>query len=86
MAREFLRTFQTNLFVDDEFHALQTCLKLLNMLLTYHDPQIVRHLELNCVIPEMYCIPWFITYFASRIEQVELVLRFWDRLMPKSDK
>ena len=56
------------------------------MLLTYHDPQIVRHLELNCVIPEMYCIPWFITYFASRIEQVELVLRFWDRLMPKSDK
>ena len=45
MAKEFLRTFQTNLFVDDEFQALQTCLQLLKLLLTYHAPEIIRHLE-----------------------------------------
>ena len=51
------------------------------MLLIYHDPQIHKHLENNSVIPEMYCIPWFITYFASRMDSADLVLEFWDRIM-----
>lgn len=84
MAKEFMQTYQTNLFIDDDFYALQSCLILLKMLLTYHDPIIIRHLERNNVIPEMYCIPWFITYFASRMETAELVLQFWDRVMQGS--
>ena len=51
------------------------------MLLIYHDPHVHRHLENNSVIPEMYCIPWFITYFASRMASAELVLEFWDSIM-----
>jgi len=51
------------------------------MLLIYHDPQIHKHLENNSVIPEMYCIPWFITYFAARMASADLVLEFWDRIM-----
>lgn len=85
MVREFVRTFQTNLFVDNDFYALQSCLYLLKMLLTYHDPEIHGHLENNCVIPEMYSIPWFITYFASRMASAELVLEFWDRIMQQKD-
>lgn len=50
------------------------------MLLTYHDPEIFKHLENNNIIPEMYCIPWFITYFASRVSSVEIVLELWDRM------
>ena len=80
MVREFIRTFQTNLFIDDEFHALQSCLSLFKMLLTYHDPEVRRHLENYNVIPEMYCIPWFITYFASRVESAEIILELWDRM------
>lgn len=44
-----------------------------------------KHLELNGVIPEMYSIPWFITYFASRMTQAELVLEFWERLMQSKE-
>ncbi len=81
MAKEFITTFQTNLFIDDDFYCLHSCLVLLKMLLTYHSPTIVQHLERNNVIPEMYCIPWFITYFASRMDTADLVLMFWDRVM-----
>ena len=76
-----MNTFQTNLFIDNDFYALQSCLCLLKMLLIYHDPEIHKHLENNSVIPEMYCIPWFITYFASRMASADLVLEFWDRIM-----
>ena len=83
MLREFIRVFQTNLFIDSDFYALESCLSLLKMLLTYHDPNLAKHLENNCVIPSMYSITWFITYFASRMTTAELVLEFWDRLMLK---
>ena len=32
----------------------------------------------------MYAIPWFITYFSSKIDTAELVLEFWDRLAQKN--
>ena len=85
MLREFIRAFQTNLFIDNDFYALESCLSLLKLLLTYHDPDIARYLENNCVTPSMYSITWFITYFASRITEAELVLEFWDRLMLKKE-
>ena len=50
------------------------------MLLTYHDPEVARHLERNHVIPEMYSIPWFITYFAARVTHAEVILELWDRM------
>ena len=81
MLREFINTFQTNLFLDEDFSALQSCLCLLKMLLCYHDPQVFKHLERNGVIPEMYSIPWFITCMASRMENADLVLEFWDRML-----
>ena len=85
MMREFVNTFQTNLFIDNDFYALHCCLSLLKILLTYHDPAVFKHLENNYVVPEMYSIPWFITYFASRMESAELVLQFWDRIMEKKE-
>jgi len=84
MTREFVRTFQTNLFIDDDFYALQSCLRILKLLLTYHEPQIANYLDSNHVIPEMFCIPWFITYFASRMESAALVLEFWEHIVAGS--
>jgi hypothetical protein len=36
MGLRFVARFQTNIFIDSEFHALQGCLCLLKMLLGYH--------------------------------------------------
>ena len=85
MMREFVATYQCNLFIDNDFYALQSCLSLLKLLLAYHDPAVFRHLESLNVIPEMYGIPWFITYFASRMQSAELVLQFWERLISQKE-
>lgn len=78
--REFVRRFQPNLFIDEEFHALEICLQLFKLLFSYHDAQLITYLDSKFVEPAMYAIPWFITFFASRMESPELVLNFWERL------
>ena len=84
MTQAFVEKFQTNLFVDDEFCHLQACLATFKILLKYHNPDLARYLEHNYVTCEMYAIPWFITYFSSKIDTAELVIEFWDRLAQKN--
>ena len=33
------------------------------------------------VTPELYGTPWFFTYFASKCDKIELVLKFWEVLI-----
>ncbi len=35
--------------------------------------------------PELYAIPWFVTYLATKITNVELVLEFWEMTVRKND-
>jgi hypothetical protein len=37
------------------------------------------------VTPELYSIPWFVTYLATKITNVELVLEFWEMTVRKND-
>jgi len=37
------------------------------------------------VTPEMYAVPWFLTYFAKVILQPELILTFWDEVARRRD-
>ena len=84
MAQAFVDRFQTNLFVDDEFYHLQACLATFKLLLKYHDPSLTQYLEHNYVTCEMYAIPWFITYFSSKLETADLVIELWDRIAQKN--
>lgn len=34
---------------------------------------------------EMYAIPWFVTYLATRIPVKEVLLEFWDRIVTKNE-
>ena len=84
MTQAFVERLQTNLFVDDEFYHLQACLATFKLLLKYHDPGLARYLEHNYVTCEMYAIPWFITYFSSKLDTAELVIELWDRIAQKN--
>lgn len=64
---QFIETFQTNIFMDDEFYSLQASLKLLKLLLQYHMPELCLFLEQAGVTTELYAIPWFVTYLATKI-------------------
>jgi hypothetical protein len=44
---------------------LQAALALLQLLFKYHEPRLALHMESNSITPEMYAIPWFLTYFAK---------------------
>ena len=32
----------------------------------------------------MYAIPWFITYFSSKLDTADLVIELWDRIAQKN--
>ena len=47
------------------FFSLQTSLSLLNLLLKYHDPEMLILLD-NCFLtPEVYATSWILTIFAK---------------------
>ena len=35
--------------------------------------------------PELYAIPWFVTYLSTKIGHVELILEFWELVVKKND-
>ena len=51
----------------------------------YHAPKINAKFDQCGVTPEMYCVPWFLTFFAKIMPNVENVLSFWDSVAKKSD-
>ena len=81
----FIEIFQTNIFIDDEFFALQASLTFLKLMLQYHAPDLSVFLEQAGVTPELYAIPWFVTYLSTKITSVELVLEFWELTVRKND-
>ena len=40
-------------------------------------------MEEKFITPDMFCIPWFITMFASKVESIDVVLEFWSRITDK---
>lgn len=61
----FVSRYLTNFYFEEEFYSLQTALAFLNLLHKYHDPVVSLFLLNSQVTPEMYAIPWFLTYFAK---------------------
>ena len=78
---EFIDRFLTNIFIDDDFCALQISLILIKLLLQYHDPELSNFLLRADVTTEMYAIPWFITYMANKIPDINILLEFWDMIV-----
>ena len=54
-------------------------------MLQYHAPDLSVFLEQAGVTTELYAINWFVTYLATKIANVELVLEFWDLTVRKND-
>lgn len=61
----FVHRYLTNFYQEDEFYSLQISLAFLQLLHKYHDPVVHAQLASSQVTPEMYAVPWFLTYFAK---------------------
>lgn len=82
---QFIEIFQTNIFIDDDFYALTACLFLFKLVLQYHAPDLSVFLEQAGVTPELYAINWFVTYLATKITNVDLILDFWEMIVKKNE-
>jgi Rab-GTPase-TBC domain len=61
----FINRYLTNFYMEEEFYSLQTALAFLTLLHRYHDPQVSLFLISSQITPEMYAVPWFLTFFAK---------------------
>jgi hypothetical protein len=65
---------------DSDFTALQCSLRLLSLLLQYHDPKLHQFIEQFDVPPELYATPWFLTLFGRSMSRTDL-FTLWDLLI-----
>jgi hypothetical protein len=61
----FIKKYLTNYYHEDEVFALKSSLSLLNILLKYHNSNILYIFELTLITPEMYATSWVLTLFAK---------------------
>ncbi|CAK4166682.1 unnamed protein product [Aphanomyces euteiches] len=80
----FIDKFLTNVYSDREFRSLQCSMRLLRLLLQYHDPVLCAHLDQHDMTPELYVTPWFMTFFA-RNESPSVVFALWDTVLLNDD-
>lgn len=65
---------------DSDFISLQCSLRLLTLMLQYHDPRLCAYLEQFHCVPELYATPWFLTLFARGMNR-ECCMVMWDFLV-----
>lgn len=53
------------------------------LILLYHYPEIYLCFEKNQITPDMYMSSWFITIFASKIKNLDILYTFWHTLIQK---
>ncbi|OQR96246.1 hypothetical protein ACHHYP_16551 [Achlya hypogyna] len=80
----FIDKFLTNVYSDREFRSLQCSMRLLRLLLLYHDPRLCAHLDENDMTPELYVTPWFMTLFA-RNTPADVLFALWDAVLLHDD-
>ncbi|KAF0690908.1 Aste57867_17771 [Aphanomyces stellatus] len=80
----FIEKFLTNVYSDREFRSLQCSMRLLRLLLQYHDPVLCAHLDQHDMTPELYVTPWFMTFFA-RNDSPAIVFALWDVVLLHDD-
>jgi hypothetical protein len=48
-------------------------------------PDLCQYLEQAGVTTELYAIPWFVTYLATKIQTMDLVLDFWEMTVKRNN-
>jgi len=79
----FLRRY-VPFFDSQDFVPLQCAFVFFRRLLIYHRPDLHNLLVDRGVSPDMFCMPWFLTIFASKTP-LKLTLQLWDRHLERSE-
>ncbi|CAD7923829.1 unnamed protein product [Amoebophrya sp. A120] len=64
-------------FFADQFKQMEAVLRTFDALLLYHFPDLHQELAINDLEPVVYATPWFVTIFASKMDDLREVVRLW---------
>ena len=56
---------------------MENVLDIVDSLILYHFPELHATLAYNDLEPVVYATPWFITLFASKLENIVDVAKLW---------
>lgn len=83
--KNFVKGYLKTMFVDKEFRPLQAQFLIFRLLLKYHDPRFSFFLSSHKIGPELFATPWFITLFASKINNMKVLYSLWEAIMEEND-
>ena len=86
MYSNFMKTYLRTTYEDEEFRPLQAQFLIFRLLVRYHDPRFSAFLNDFGVGPELFATPWFLTLFASKITDLEIVYELWDTYLEVHDE
>jgi len=67
-------------FISDNTPAMQEYLAVFRHLLSFHDPELSRHLNKIGYHPELYAVPWFLTLF-THVFPLDKTYHLWDKIL-----
>lgn len=54
-------------------------------MLRYHEPRLSAFFQMNRIIPELFSSSWFLTAFAFKLNNLEVVYELWEEMIKQSD-
>jgi hypothetical protein len=86
----FIKRFLPTFFQEDNSATIQAFLTSFRQLITFHDPELGYHLTKVGFLPDLYAIPWFLTFFTRKncfmvysvdVFSLHQIPQIWDKLL-----
>ena len=81
----FLDSYFGNYYYDKEIFALKSSCSLMQLLLSYHEPEIYNKFNLAFVTPEVYSTNWLLTCFSNK-NSFEVCILLYDFIIYYNDQ
>ena len=81
----FIDKFLPNYYYEVDFCALKGSLRLLFILLKYHEPSVYNVLDKNEIMPEMYATNWIMTLMSGKL-RLDILFELWNYLLEYDDQ
>jgi hypothetical protein len=85
MAQGFIDKFFSNVYHDKTPMSIKASTALIELLLKYHVPEIYLKLHNIDILPELYCINWFMNLSSGKAE-IGPIYRLWNHLIQENDE
>ena len=87
---QFVVQHLTTMFSDpvlakQDFRPLQAFFLIFRLVLRYHEPRLSAFFQMNRISPELYSSSWFLTAFAFKLSDLEVLYELWEEMLSESD-